>query len=201
MRSSLPSDGRAGICLAAAGANDMIRPRRLDERAVVMASTPTNAKNDTTPLAVPPRRGPLSGGLGLIVVAVLLGAAAFTTYRTFSAPPPAPARPQFADCVCAKTLKHFQHRLTPGESFPVVSPHSNERSGYPAEKCYWTKDGRAKLEPTFVLLNEYLGKPGPTLCPDCGRLVEPHNPLPPSEKFPKGATQPDATAAANTQPA
>ena len=40
---------------------------------------------------------------------------------------------------------------------------------------------KAKLEPTYVLLNKYIGKPGPTICPDCGREVKGHNPLPPPE--------------------
>ena len=49
---------------------------------------------------------------------------------------------------------------------------------YPAELCYWTKDGKVKDSPTAVLLNLYVNKPGPTFCPDCGRLVVPNNPFP-----------------------
>ena len=35
-----------------------------------------------------------------------------------------------------------------------------------------------KPEPTWVLVNEFVGRPGPTFCPDCGRLVVGHNPAP-----------------------
>ena len=64
-----------------------------------------------------------------------------------------------------------------GQSIPIKSP-SGHNSGYPAELCYWTKDGQTKTAPTPVLLNILVGKPGPTFCPDCGRLVVGHNPLP-----------------------
>ena len=47
---------------------------------------------------------------------------------------------------------------------------------HPAEACYWTKDGKPKQEPTYVLLNMYKGSDEPTFCPDCGRLVVGHNP-------------------------
>jgi len=49
---------------------------------------------------------------------------------------------------------------------------------YPAEACYWTKDGKPKKEPTYVLLNTYKGSSDPTFCPDCERLVVGHNPAP-----------------------
>ncbi|MGN6368201.1 MAG: hypothetical protein ACTHN5_08080 [Phycisphaerae bacterium] len=64
-----------------------------------------------------------------------------------------------------------------GQSIPIKAP-SGQNTGYPAELCYWTKDGQAKTEPTAVLLNQEIGKPGPTFCPDCGRLVVGHNPRP-----------------------
>jgi hypothetical protein len=49
---------------------------------------------------------------------------------------------------------------------------------YRAEYCYWTKEGKIKEKPTAVLLNKYKGKPEPTFCPDCGRLVVGLNPAP-----------------------
>jgi len=147
-------------------------------------STQTPVQGGSEPAVdVPARRGPLSGGLGLIVVVLLLGIAGFTTYRTFTAPPSEERRTQYVDMICAKTLKHYKHQLKEGEQAPVYSPYSKERTGWPAEKCYWTKDGNAKLEPDFVLLNEYVGKKGPTLCPVCGRLVVAHNPMPPADKM------------------
>ncbi len=73
------------------------------------------------------------------------------------------------------TLKPFEHVLKIGETIPVKAP-SGGMTGYPAELCYWTRDGKVKDKPTPVLLNQDVGKPGPTFCPDCGRLVVGHNP-------------------------
>jgi hypothetical protein len=78
--------------------------------------------------------------------------------------------------ICAKTMKPFTYTMKAGDSVPVMSPYSKERTGYRAEKCTWTKDGKSKSEPTYVLLNESIGKPGPTFCPDCDRLVIGRNP-------------------------
>lgn len=83
--------------------------------------------------------------------------------------------------ICAETRKPFAHTIVPGESYPVMSPYTKRATGWPAEKCYWTRDGKAKLKPTLVLLNDYVGLPGPTSCPDCGREVRLHNQPPPGE--------------------
>ncbi len=84
----------------------------------------------------------------------------------------------------AKTMKPFSHELKFGEFIPVDAP-SGEKTGYPAELCFWTKDGKAKPDPTPVLLGQTIGKSGPTFCPDCGRLVVGHNPQPgPDVKVP-----------------
>lgn len=64
---------------------------------------------------------------------------------------------------------------------PYMHPETGERTLYPAEKCYWAKEGGAKLDPTYVLLNELIGSKEPTKCPDCGRRVVRHNPMPPTE--------------------
>jgi hypothetical protein len=80
--------------------------------------------------------------------------------------------------ICSKTGKTFGHSIKLGESLPVESPYTGEKTGYPAEACYWTADGGTKTEPTYVLLNDYAGKSGPTFCPDCGRLVTPLNQAP-----------------------
>jgi hypothetical protein len=79
--------------------------------------------------------------------------------------------------VDSQTGRSFSHELVRGESIPVDAP-SGGKTGYPAELCFWTKDGQIKSDPTPVLLNSYLGKPEPTFCPDCGRLVLPNNPYP-----------------------
>lgn len=64
-------------------------------------------------------------------------------------------------------------------SMPWTNPKTGKKTLYQGEACMWTKDGKAKLDPTYVVLNEMIGKPGPTICPDCGRVVVPHNPAPP----------------------
>jgi hypothetical protein len=81
--------------------------------------------------------------------------------------------------MCSETLKSFKAELTDGSTFPMKSPHSGKKTGYPAELCYWTNEGTTKKEPTPVLVGHYLGKGDePTFCPDCGRLVVPRNPSP-----------------------
>lgn len=77
----------------------------------------------------------------------------------------------------SQTGKSFRHEIEKGESIPVDAP-SGGKTGYPAELCYWTADGQIKSDPTPVLLNSWIGKPGPTFCPDCGRLVVGNNPFP-----------------------
>jgi len=81
--------------------------------------------------------------------------------------------------ICSETHKSFRVDLEKlvGQPFPVYSPYSGKNTGYPAELCYWTKDGNVKTDPTPVLLNSFIGIPGPTFCPDCGRLVVAHNPV------------------------
>ena len=85
--------------------------------------------------------------------------------------------------VDSATGKAFEHRIKPGDVIPVKAP-SGGNTGYPAEACYWTADGKIKQDPTPVLLNSRVGKPGPTFCPECGRLVVMHDPTPVAGKPP-----------------
>jgi hypothetical protein len=80
--------------------------------------------------------------------------------------------------VCSKTGKGFSVTLEAGMSIPVKSPYSGENTGYPAELCYWTADGQMKDKPDPVLMNSFVGKPEPTFCPVCKRLVVHRNPKP-----------------------
>jgi hypothetical protein len=82
--------------------------------------------------------------------------------------------------VCAETQRPFRARVEIGTSIPVMSPFSHRATGYPAELCYWTKEGTITREPTPVLLRRFLDPAdnSPTFCPDCGRLVVAHNPPP-----------------------
>ena len=79
--------------------------------------------------------------------------------------------------VDAETGKPFNHELLAGETYPVDAP-SGKKAGYPCETCYWTVGGQVKKDPTYVLLNSTVHKPGATFCPDCGRLVIANNPKP-----------------------
>jgi hypothetical protein len=80
--------------------------------------------------------------------------------------------------VCSETGKGFEYTLVAGDTIPVQSPHSGKRTGYPAELCYWTKDGKVKEHPTAVLMNAVVNKPDPTFCPECHRIVVRYNPRP-----------------------
>jgi hypothetical protein len=81
--------------------------------------------------------------------------------------------------ICSQTGKVFKHVISIGDGMPVYSPFSGSNTGYPVEYCYWNKDGTIKQsDPTPVLLNQYVGKPEPTFCPECGRLVHILNPIP-----------------------
>lgn len=124
---------------------------------------------------------PLSGGLGVFLFVVIFGAAAYLTYRTLMTAPIPKAEGLETMFVCSETNKPFEYTMREGEDYPVMSPFSNKKTGYPAEACYWTKDGKRKSRATYVVLNSRINKPGDTICPDCGRVIVSHNPLPPSE--------------------
>ncbi|MFT3784771.1 MAG: hypothetical protein QM770_01215 [Tepidisphaeraceae bacterium] len=86
--------------------------------------------------------------------------------------------------ICSETGKTFDHVNALGDELPLTSPYTGRRTAFPAEPCYWTKEGGTKKTPTWVLLNELAGKSGPTFCPDCDRLVVGHNPEPSAGRKP-----------------
>jgi hypothetical protein len=104
---------------------------------------------------------------------VALGVCLFSVMGSLGGTGVASNRGNFVD---AETGRAFAHTLVRGETMPVVSPYSGKRTGYLAEMCGWTRDGKVRSEPVPVLLNQAAGKPGPTFCPDCGRLVVANNP-------------------------
>lgn len=118
--------------------------------------------------------GPLSGKLGVFISIVLIGSAGLVAYRhLFGEPTPDPPPVTY---MCSETEKTFRHVIKTGEIVPVMSPYTKKKTGYPTEQCYcWTKGGKRKDKPTYVILNEHLGKNGPTTCPSCGLMVYPHN--------------------------
>jgi hypothetical protein len=80
--------------------------------------------------------------------------------------------------ICAETKETYNVELSAGMKIPYDSPYSGKPTGFPAEMCYWTKDGKIKQDPTPVLINGYVNQPEPTFCPDCGRIVTVRNPFP-----------------------
>lgn len=118
-----------------------------------------------------PRGRPVAMVLGIIG---LLGA----VYFIWNSLGPSDAAASSTDriFICSETGKTFRHTISIGETMPVKSPHSGKNTGYEPELCYWTADGQPKPDPTYVLLNDAVGKSGPTFCPDCKRLVVGLNP-------------------------
>jgi len=143
---------------------------------------PMNAGRASTIGSDVPRKGAsgvFAGPLGIALFLVLFGTAAYLSYRTLMTPEPVETAPLSKQFFCVEAQKPFEYTLTGGETWPIESPYSHKKTGFPVEKCYWTRDNKRMREPTFVILNEYLGKKGDTICPVCGRIVIGHNPLPP----------------------
>lgn len=112
--------------------------------------------------------------VALVLVLVGLSAAGWSIWSNSRNPAADAANTRWF--VDSATMKPFRYNLKMGETVPVVAP-SGGKTGYPAELCYWTADGKVKDEPTPVLLNRWINKPEPTFCPDCGRLVRELNPV------------------------
>jgi len=132
--------------------------------------------------------GPAGKGVGIVVLLIGLVAGFFAIKGNFGKSEAADLS-QGRVFIDAENGKAFNHTVTIGETMPVKSPFSGKNTGWEAERCYWTKEGKPKQDPTFVLLNSH--KPGgkePTFCPDCGRLVVPLNP-PASTSLPPPPTQ------------
>lgn len=145
---------------------------------------------ESDPKSAAGRSGAVKGGsatntrqlvLGMSVFLVsmaVLGYVSLSAYKTWTESPLAQSRK--ATLKDSETGEVFENFSTPSnESSPFANPKTGKRTLYPAEACYWTKDGKAKFPPTFVILNERLGITAPTKCPDCGRPVRRFNPLPP----------------------
>src|SRR5438105_1513077 len=56
--------------------------------------------------------------------------------------------------VDAVTGKDFEAPVIPGTTDPVKAP-SGGNTGYPAEECWWTRDGKIRSSPYYVLLKMY----------------------------------------------
>lgn len=124
-----------------------------------------------------------------VIGCVLAVLAMYMAYRSAFGPSALAEHSRRRPYICAETGKSFEVVLEPGMNIPVHSPFSGKDTGYPAELCYWNADGSIKTKPTPVLLHSLVGKPEPTFCPDCGRLVVGHNP-----KAREGMTPPPTEA-------
>lgn len=118
----------------------------------------------------------LNSGAGKVVSALVcvaaIGLAAFLIYTNLGSNPAVAANQRvFMDVATGQT---FGHELTIGEEIPITAP-SGQKTGYPTEACNWTKDGKPGEKIAYVVLNEMVGKTGPTFCPDCDRLVVGNN--------------------------
>ena len=119
-------------------------------------------------------RSPKGRVVAVALVIVGLAAVAYSLYSNMGSPAYDLASSRvYMD---PKTGQPFPVTVRQGMEMPPKAPSGAD--GVPAEACYWTKEGTAKEEPTYVLLNSHVGKPEPTFCPDCGRLVKGHNPAP-----------------------
>lgn len=116
----------------------------------------------------------------LAVAAVLLAIAVFLTIRALNAGPDYGISAERA-FKCAECGHEFEHVIQIGDQEPMLCPKCGKVSAWVPETCYWTRDGKAKRRPTFVILKRKMGIDEDTFCPDCGREVVGHNPRPPKE--------------------
>lgn len=119
----------------------------------------------------------VTAGVFVLSLAVL-GYVLFSTFQSFSNDPRRAAG--YTRVMDSETGEYIEQFPFTGERlvFPAVNPKTGKKTLFPVELCYWTKDGRAKIDPTPVILNQWLGKPGQTICPDCGRPVSKGNRMP-----------------------
>ncbi len=119
---------------------------------------------------------PAGKSVAVVLFLSVLGLAIYSTRAYLKGDTPDTAfSTMYIDSESGKT---FQHVNKIGDTLPLLSPFSGKNTAWPAEACYWNIDGSAKKDPDWVLLNSLVGKPEPTFCPVCGRLVVGHNPAP-----------------------
>ncbi|RIK64269.1 MAG: hypothetical protein DCC65_14735 [Planctomycetota bacterium] len=89
--------------------------------------------------------------------------------------------------MCNECKEAYDYIPKEGDIEPLKCPNCGAMAGYQAEACFWTKgpDGeyKAKLTPTYVILLQRLdpNTEEETVCPDCGKVVVGHNPMPPED--------------------
>lgn len=124
----------------------------------------------------------------IFAIVALVAAAIIMSLTLFGGGPSLAEMTRYTACIDAETGEAFpKYEVPTGEFKPYTNPKTGKKTIWPAESCNWTKDGKAKIEPTYVLMNEFVGKEGPTICPDCGRRVVFRNPPPPTELMDEAA--------------
>lgn len=89
--------------------------------------------------------------------------------------------------MCNECKEAYEYIPKEGDIEPLKCPNCGAMAGYQAEACFWTRgpDGeyKAKLTPTYVILLQRLdpNSEEETICPDCGKVVVGHNPMPPED--------------------
>jgi hypothetical protein len=122
---------------------------------------------------------------GKVVAGVVIVVAAIAIYLLVRPKDVAADLSRHRKFICSETNKPFDVTVEAGMMIPIKSPYSGKNTGYPAEMCWWTKDGQQAKEPHAVLLKKSVDpSAGPTFCPICGRLVVGHNPPPQPGKPP-----------------
>lgn len=114
------------------------------------------------------------------VAASLIVAAALLAIRALNAGPDYSISAERA-FKCAECGHEFEHVIQIGDQEPLRCEKCGKQSAWVPETCYWTRDGKAKRRPTFVILKRKMGIDEDTICPDCGREVVGHNPRPPQK--------------------
>ena len=124
----------------------------------------------------------LAGKGGPIAAVALFMFGSLAIYLTYSHWWAASAAQQSANApvfIDRVTGQSFYCNVHAGETVPVKSPFTGRRTGYPGTFAWWSANGTPLKKPDIVLLNEYIGKPGPTFDPRTNRLVMPAG-LPPT---------------------
>jgi len=78
----------------------------------------------------------------------------------------------------SETGELFECPIEKLKPYPMLNAKTGKDTMYRTEVCYWGEDCR-KAGGTHVIMNELLGKEGPTYCPVCGHVVRFLNPRPP----------------------
>lgn len=125
-------------------------------------------------------RKPIRNKILVGVVMLLFAATAYLAWKNWDRGPNVRASTD-RHAICADCGYSFVYVIRAGDAEPYKCEKCGKHAAWLAEPCYWTKEGKAKKYPTWVLVKKRMGLDEETLCPDCGRRVVGHNPLPPPE--------------------